>query len=114
MSEHDIYDSGITSKIFQRSLQKSKRKYNTSEILSNLFNYIDYEYDDVEDINLEVSKTELTIISNKKKNNRMKEIKESILSRLYELVDEEDIELLFDINITKNNISILCKRKIEH
>lgn len=114
MSEHDIYDSGVTSKMFQRSLQKSKRKYDTYDILSTLYDYIDYEYDDVDDISLELSRTELIIISNKKKNNKMKEIKESLLSKMYDLVDENDVELLFDINATKNNISILCKRKIEH
>lgn len=114
MSEHDIYDSGVTSKMFQRSLQKSKRKYDTYDILSTLYDYIDYEYDDVDDISLELSRTELIIISNKKKNNKMKEIKESLLNKLYDLVDDSDVELLFDINATKNNISILCKRKIEH
>ena len=110
MSEHDIYDSGITSKMFQRSLQKSKRKYDTHDILSS----IDYEYDDIDDISIELSRTELTILSTKKKNNKMKEIKESVMNKLYEIVDEDDVELLFDINATKNNISILCKRKIEH
>lgn len=114
MSEHDIYDSGITSKMFQRSLQKSKRKYDTYDILSNIYDYIDYEYDEEDDISIELSRTELTILSNKKKNNKMKEIKESVMDKLYEMVDEDDVELLFDINATKNNISILCKRKIEH
>lgn len=114
MSEHDIYDSGITSKMFQRSLQKSKRKYDTHDILSSIYDFIDYEYDDIDDICIELSRTELTILSTKKKNNKMKEIKESVMDKLYEIVDEDDVGLLFDINATKNNISIICKRKIEH
>jgi len=100
--------------MFQRSLQKSKRKYDTHDILSSIYDYIDYEYDDIDDISIELSRTELTILSTKKKNNKMKEIKESVMNKLYEIVDEDDVELLFDINATKNNISILCKRKIEH
>ena len=64
-------------------------------------------------ITIELSKTELIILSSKKKNNKMKEIKESVMNKLYDIVDEDDVELLFDINATKNNISILCKRKIE-
>lgn len=114
MSEHDIYDSGITSKMFQRSLRKSKRKYDTYDILSSIYDFIDYEYDDIDDISIELTRTELIILSTKKKNNKMKEIKESVMEKLYEIVDEDDVELLFDINATKNNISILCKRKIEH
>lgn len=114
MREHDIYDSGMTSKMFQRSLQKSKRKYDTHDILNAIYDFIDYEYDDIDDISIELSRTELTILSSKKKNNKMKEIKESVMNKLYEIVDEDDVELLFDINATKNNISILCKRKIEH
>ena len=70
--------------------------------------------DDIDDISIELTRTELTILSTKKKNNKMKEIKESVMDKLYEIVDEDDVELLFDINATKNNISILCKRKIEH
>ena len=114
MRDHDIYDSGITSKMFQRSLQKSKRKYDTHDILSAIYDFIDYEYDDIDDISIELTRTELTILSTKKKNNKMKEIKESVMNKLYEIVDEDDVELLFDINATKNNISIICKRKIEH
>lgn len=114
MRDHDIYDSGTTSKMFQRSLQKSKRKYDTHDILSAIYDFIDYEYDDIDDISIELTRTELTILSTKKKNNKMKEIKESVMDKLYEIVDEDDVELLFDINATKNNISILCKRKIEH
>ena len=100
--------------MFQRSLRKSKRKYDTHEILSSIYDFVDYEYDDIDGITIELSKTELIILSSKKKNNKMKEIKESVMNKLYDIVDEDDVELLFDINATKNNISILCKRKIEH
>ena len=112
MSKHNIYDSGSVSKLLQKNLKKSKKKYDTYEILQGLKYAIDSDFSDA-NIDIDLCKTELNIISTKKKNNYMKEIKDLIIDELYEVVDEGDIDLLFEINANKNNICVKCKRKIE-
>lgn len=113
MNGYDIYDSENISKRLQRNLQKTKKKYDTYDILCTIYDDLDYIYEDAS-ISVELSRTELSVISTKKKNGKMNDIKDFINNRLCELVDEDDIHLLFQIIANKNNISILCKRKIEH
>lgn len=109
----NIFDSGEVSRLLQRSLKKSKRKYDTYEILYTLKETVEEEYEN-SNIRIDLCKTELNIISTKKKNNNMKEIRALILDTLSDLVDEECIDLLFEVNANKSNICIKCKRKIEH
>lgn len=113
MSKRNIYDSGSMSKLIQKNLKKSKKKYDTYDILCTIKDSIlsDFEY---ANISIDLCKTELNIISTKKENNYMKEIKDLIMNELYDLVDSDDIELLFEVNANKNNICVRCKRKIEH
>lgn len=109
----NIFDSGEVSRIMQRNLKKSKRKYDTFDILITLRDVVMDDYGDT-NIRIDLCKTELNIISTKKKNNNMKEIKTLILDTLYDLVDENDVDLLFEVNANKSNICVKCKRKIEH
>ena len=44
----------------------------------------------------------------------MSDIYEYVYNSLLSLVDEDDVDLLFDVNVNKNNMCIRCKRKIEH
>lgn len=109
----NIFDSGEVSRIMQRNLKKSKRKYDTFDILITLRDVVMDDYGDT-NIRIDLCKTELNIISTKKKNNNMKEIKTLILDTLYDLVDDNDVDLLFEVNANKSNICVKCKRKIEH
>lgn len=113
MGKRSLYNSGEVTKIIQRSLKKSKQKYDTYGILLDIKNSIESNFNNT-DINIILEKTELNIFTNKKKNNHIKEIKELIFDELDNLVDDDYINLLFDINCTKTNIIIKCKRKIEH
>lgn len=109
----NIFDSGEVSRLLQRSLKKSKRKYDTYDILHTLKETVIEEYEG-SNIYIDLCKTELNIISTKKKNNNMKEIRALIIDTLNSLVDKKDIDLLFEVNANKSNICIKCKRKIEH
>ena len=109
----NIYDSWDLSKSMKKNLKKMKKKYSTYSILSTLEDMISSSYEDI-GIETELSSKKLIIHSDKKKNNYMKEIKDFVYESLLSLVDEEDLDLMFDINANKNNICIRCKRNIEH
>ena len=107
------YELGEVSRMMQRNLKKSKRKYDTFDILCTLRDYVIYNIDDT-NLTIELSTTELLIMTTKKKNNKMKEVKKLIDDMLSSLVDEDDVDLIFNINASKSNVCVKCKRKIEH
>lgn len=108
-----IYNSYDSAKSLKKNLKKVKKKYSTNQILLTLRNDIMAEYAGT-GIDTELSDKKLIIFSEKKKNKYMSNIHDYVYSSLLNLVDEDDVDLLFDINTNKSNICIRCKRKIEH
>lgn len=109
----NIYDSYDSGKSLKKNLKKVKKKYSTNMILLSLRNDIMTEYAG-KGIDTELSDKKLIIFSEKKKNKSMSDIYDYAYNSLLSLVDEDDVDLLFDINTNKSNICIRCKRKIEH
>lgn len=107
------FDSFDINRRIQRDLKKSKKKYDTYNILQYIHDSVIEEYNN-SNISIELDSTELYIYSTKKKSNKMKEITSLVENILDDMVDEEVLNLLFDISMTKNSIYIKCKRKIEH
>ena len=107
------FDSFDINRRIQRNLKKSKKKYDTYNVLQYIYDCVIEEYNN-SNINIELDTTELYIYSTKKKSNRMKEITSLVENILNDIVEEEVLNLLFDISMTKNSIYIKCKRKIEH
>ena len=100
-----IYNSYDSAKSLKKSLKKVKKKYSTNQILLTLRNDIMTEYAGI-GIDTELSDKKLIIFSEKKKNKYMSDIYEYIYNSLLGLVDEDDVDLLFDINNNKNNVCI--------
>ena len=107
------FDSFDISRRIQRNLKKSKKKYDTYNVLKTIRESVIEEYNN-SNINIEFDDTELYIYSTKKKSNKMKEITTLVNNILDDMIDPEVLDLLFDINMNKNSIYIKCKRKIEH
>ena len=107
------FDSFDISRRIQRNLKKSKKKYDTYNVLKTIRESVIEEYNN-SNLNIEYDDTELYIYSTKKKSNKMKEITTLVNNILDDMIDPEVLDLLFDINMNKNSIYIKCKRKIEH